>query len=265
MTPAPSAVAALAAEAIAHRSGVPRHDVAVVTGSGWVEAADLLGEIVADLPARELPGFAAPGIEGHPARVRSVLAGDRRALVFVGRTHLYEGRGVDAVAHHVRVAAAAGCRAVVLTNGCGGLRVEWPNGSLVLIRDHLNLTGTSPLPGASFVNMVDAYSPRLRERALEVEPGLPQGVYAQLRGPQYETPAEIGMLAVMGADLVGMSTALETIAARALGLEVLGLSLVTNLAAGITGEPITPDEVAQTGRESSGRVGDMLARILRVI
>jgi len=257
----PDDVATAAADALARATGVERHELAVVMGSGWAEAADQLGQTVADLPAHDLPGFAGPSVLGHPARVRSVVVGERRALVLVGRTHLYEGRGVDAVAHHVRVAAAAGCRAVVLTNASGSLRPEWAPGTLVLIRDHLNLTGATPLRGAHFVDLVDAYSPRLRAAAQSVRP-TPEGVYAQLPGPQFETPAEIRMLAAMGADLVGMSTALETIAARAAGMEVLGLSLVTNLAAGLTGAPITGAEVLAVGHESAARAGTLLATLL---
>ena len=150
----------------------------------------------------------------------------------LGRTHLYEGRGVDAVAHGVRTAAAAGCRTVVLTNAAGGLARGHGVGEPVLISDHLNLTGRSPLRGPRFVDLTDLYSPRLRALAREIDPTLAEGVYAGLPGPHFETPAEIRMLRMLGADLVGMSTVLEAIAARAEGVEVFGLSLVTNLAAG---------------------------------
>ena len=153
-------------------------------------------------------------------------------MVLLGRTHLYEGRGVDAVVHGVRTAAAAGCRTVVLTNAAGGVREGLPVGQPVLVSDHLNLTARSPLVGARFVDLVDLYSARLRGLVRGVDPTLEEGVYAALPGPHYETAAEIRMLRTLGADLVGMSTALEAIAARAEGLEVLGVSLVTNLAAG---------------------------------
>jgi len=257
--------AATAAVQIADATGVAQHDLAVVLGSGWNEVADSLGDTVADLPASDITGFAPASVMGHSARIRSVRVGDRAVLVFVGRTHLYEQRGVRAVAHHVRVAAACGCRAVVLTNGCGGLRPEWPPGTLVLISDHINLTGVTPLGSAEFVNLVHAYSPQRRAAVMSALPDIPEGVYAQVSGPQFETPAEIRMLATMGADLVGMSTAIETIAARAAGLEVVGVALVTNFAAGLTGEAITADEVLHTGRESAAKTQSVLDVILRTI
>ena len=250
-----------AATVLAQRTGFDGHDVAVVLGSGWAAAADLIAAPDSQVPLAELPGFSAPVVAGHGGTVRSVQRGDNRCLVFLGRTHLYEGRGVDAVAHTVRTAAAAGCTRVVLTNGCGGLDPAWAPGTVVLISDHLNLTGRSPLTGATFVDLTDLYSPRMRAVAHEIDAGLPEGVYAQLPGPHYETPAEISMLHVLGADLVGMSTALEAIAARAAGLEVLGLSLVTNAAAGVTGQPVHHDEVLATGRQAADRLGRLLGDI----
>ena len=258
----PYSAADLAAQVLTDLTGVDSHEVAVVLGSGWVPAADLLGEATHDLPVTELPGFAPPAVEGHAGRVRSVVTGGRRVLVLLGRTHLYEGRGVDAVAHAVRTAAAAGCRVVVLTNGCGGLNRDWGPGTPVLIRDHLNLTGRSPLHGARFVDLTDLYSPRLRALCREVDPTLPEGVYAQFPGPQYETPAEVRMAGILGADLVGMSTTLEAIAAREAGLEVLGLSLVTNLAAGLSGEPLDHEEVLEAGRAAATRMGALLADVV---
>jgi purine-nucleoside phosphorylase len=260
--PDPAALAERAAAALAQRTGVPSHDVAVVLGSGWGAAVDILGSPAAEVPLPDLPGFATATVTGHAGTARSVTVGRQRVLVFLGRTHLYEGRGVAAVAHPVRTAAAAGCRQVVLTNGCGGLDPSWPPGTVVLLRDHLNLTGRSPLVGATFVDLTEAYSPRLRAIAHEVDPSLPEGVYAQLPGPQYETPAEIRMLGVLGADLVGMSTALETVAARAAGLEVLGLSLVTNAAAGLSGQPLDHAEVLAQGRAAADRLGHLLAGLL---
>ena len=238
------------------------HDVALVLGSGWLPAVDALGEVVADVATTDLPGFAPPAVAGHAGRVRSVRAGDRTLLVFLGRTHLYEGRGVRAVVHGVRTAVAAGCRAVVLTNGCGGLREHWVPGTPVLISDHVNLTATSPLEGATFVDLTDLYSPRLRASCREVEPSLEEGVYVQFPGPHYETPAEIAMVRAIGGDLVGMSTTLEAIAAREAGAEVLGISLVTNLAAGITGEPLDHAEVLAAGRASAARMGELLGAVL---
>jgi purine-nucleoside phosphorylase len=191
-----------------------------------------------------------------------VRAGDRRLLVFLGRTHFYEGQGVATVVHGVRTAAAAGCRVVVLTNGCGGLRETWTPGTPVLIRDHINLTATSPIEGAHFVDLTDLYSPRLRELCREVDPSLDDGVYVQFPGPHYETPAEIGMVRAIGGDLVGMSTTLEAIAARESGMEVLGISLVTNLAAGITGEPLDHEEVLAAGQAAATRMGQLLGQVV---
>lgn len=269
MTPAPetdpAATAARAAAVITERSGVDGHDVAVVLGSGWGAAADVIGEPRAEVALTDLPGFAAPAVAGHRGTLRSVRRGENDCLLFLGRTHLYEGRGVDAVAHTVRTAAAAGCSRVVLTNGCGGLDPAWAPGTVVLISDHLNLTATSPLRGAQFVDLTDLYSPRMRAIAHEIDPGLPEGVYAQLPGPHYETPAEIRMLATLGADLVGMSTTLEAIASRAAGLEVLGLSLVTNAAAGMSGDPLDHAEVLESGRQAAGRLGALLHDILEKV
>ena len=251
-----------AARALAAATGVTRHDVALVLGSGWVPAADALGPPQADLAATDLPGFHPPGVAGHAGRVRSVAVAGRRVLVFLGRTHLYEGRGVGPVVHGVRVAAAAGCRTVVLTNAAGGLRPDLRVGQPVLVADHLNLTGRSPLVGPRFVDLTDLYSGRLRALVREVDPSVTEGVYAALPGPHFETPAEIRMLRMLGADLVGMSTALEAIAARAEGAEVLAISLVTNVAAGITGAPLDHAEVLAAGQAAAARMGGLLADII---
>src|SRR5690625_568040 len=209
--PAPDApfdLARRAAERLAELTGVPRHDLALVLGSGWGGAADLLGETVAEVPAEQVPGFHAPVVAGHGGTIRSVRVeadhGPRHALVLGSRTHYYESRDVRAVAHGVRTAAAAGAGQLVLTNGCGGLDPALQPGTPVLISDHLNLTGTSPLEGATFVDLTDLYSARLRELAREVDPTLTEGVYAQLPGPHYETPAEVRMVAALGGTLVGM-------------------------------------------------------------
>lgn len=231
-------------------------------GSGWLPAADALGRTRAELPAAELPGFLAPAVEGHGGTIRSVELGDRNLLVFLGRTHLYEGHGVAAVVHGVRTAAAAGVGAIVLTNGCGGLDPAWSPGTPVLISDHINLTATSPLEGPTFVDLTDLYSQRLRDLCREVEPTLDEGVYVQFPGPHYETPAEIAMVRAIGGSLVGMSTTLEAIAAREAGVEVLGLSLVTNAAAGLSGQPLDHEEVLAAGRSSAARMGALLADVL---
>lgn len=257
-----AALAASAAAAIGAATGVTRHDAAVVLGSGWVPAADLIGPTRAELSLTDLPGFAAPAVAGHAGRLRSVQVGDARVLVLLGRTHLYEGHGVDAVVHGVRTAVAAGAATIVLTNGCGGLDPAWAPGTPVLISDHINLTGASPLRGAHFVDLTDLYSARLRALCRTVEPVLPEGVYVALRGPQYETPAEIGMVRAIGGSLVGMSTALEAIAARAAGAEVLGISLVTNAAAGITGAALDHAEVLAAGQAAAQRMGRLLAGVL---
>lgn len=266
MTDSPTSTAAdAAAEAarvLSELTGVERHDVALVMGSGWLPAVDALGEATAEIATTDLPGFNAPGVAGHSGRIRSVKAGDKQLLVFLGRTHLYEDRGVRAVVHGVRTAAAAGCRAIVLTNGCGGLKESWSPGTPVLISDHINMTATSPIEGAHFVDLTDLYSPRLRELCRQVEPDLEEGVYVQLRGPHYETPAEIRMVRAIGGDLVGMSTTLEAIAAREAGLEVLGISLVTNLAAGISGEPLNHAEVLEAGNAAAARMGALLGAIV---
>ncbi|MEI2776904.1 MAG: purine-nucleoside phosphorylase [Tetrasphaera sp.] len=260
----PAEVATAAAAVIAERTGAERHDLALVLGSGWGEAADRIGRTLASIDNTEVPGFAKAAVAGHSGTMRSVAIGDsgRRALVFGTRTHVYEGRGVRAVVHAVRTAAAAGCRAIVLTNGCGGLRPEWAPGTPVLISDHINLTGTSPLEGASFVDLTDLYSPRLRALAREVDPSLDEGVYVQFRGPHYETPAEVRMAGILGGDLVGMSTTLEAIAARATGLEVLGISLVTNPAAGISATPLSHAEVIEAGQAAGARCGALLGQIV---
>jgi purine-nucleoside phosphorylase len=258
----PYALADQAAAALRERTGGGPHDLALVMGSGWVPAADLLGETEHEIPVAELPGFHAPAVAGHAGTLRSVRVGDRRALVFLGRTHLYEGLGVAAVVHGVRTAVAAGARVVVLTNGCGGLRPTWSPGQPVLISDHINLTATSPIVGPRFVDLTDLYSARLRALCREVDASLEEGVYVQFPGPHYETPAEIHMVRTFGGDLVGMSTALEAIAVREAGAEVLGVSLVTNLAAGMTGEPLNHEEVLEAGRTSATRMGELLAQVL---
>jgi purine-nucleoside phosphorylase len=254
--------AAAAATKLAGLTGIQSHDIALVMGSGWLAAAESLGTTAADIANTDLPGFSPPAVEGHAGRIRSIELAGKRLLVFLGRTHLYEGRGVRAVAHSVRTAAAAGCSIMVLTNGCGGLKESWQPGTPVLIRDHINLTATSPIEGAHFVDLTDLYSPRLRAICQAADATLEEGVYVQFPGPHYETPAEIAMVRSIGGDLVGMSTVLEAIAAREAGMEVLGLSLVTNLAAGISGKPLNHEEVIQAGADAAGRMGGVLRATL---
>lgn len=268
----PFDVAAAAARALAERTGVARHEIALVLGSGWQVTADLVGRTTAELDVTDLPGFPPAAALGHVGKVRSVRVdveqadGSTReadALVFLSRTHLYEGRGVRPVVHAVRTAAAAGCSTIVLTNGCGGLDPDRGPGTPVLVSDHVNLTATSPLEGATFIDLTDLYSTRLRDLARQVEPSLGEGVYVQFRGPHYETPAEVRMAGRIGGDLVGMSTGLEAIAARQAGLEVLGISLVTNLAAGVSPTPLDPQEVIDAGRAAGPRIGALLASVVR--
>lgn len=256
------ATAEEAAAVLARATGVLHHDVALVLGSGWVPAAGALGRPTAEMSVTDLPGFSAPVVPGHAGRLRSIPVGGKRVLVILGRTHYYEGHGVPAVVHGVRTAVAAGARTVMLTNAAGGLRDGMTVGQPVLISDHLNLTATSPIAGPNFVDLTDLYSLRLRELARGIDPSLEEGVYAQLPGPHYETPAEIRMLRGLGADLVGMSTVLEAIAVREAGAEVFGLSLVTNLAAGMTGEPLNHTEVLAAGLAAANRMDGLLAELI---
>ncbi len=261
-----------AAAAIAARTGVAHHEVLVVLGSGWTPAAERFGETVAEVAMVDLPGFPAVGVAGHAGLLRSVRAADgTHVLAMIGRVHAYEGHDLSTVVHGVRSAVRSGCHTVVVTNAAGGLRPGIRVGQPVLISDHLNLTGRSPLTGpaapdalglARFVDLTDAYSSRLRALAQAVDPSLEEGVYAGLPGPHYETPAEIRMLQTMGADLVGMSTVHEVIAARHVGAEVLGLSLVTNLAAGLGDGALDHDEVLEAGRAAAEAMGDLLAEVV---
>ena len=270
MTEDPYATAMASAAALAELTGQATHHAAVILGSGWAPAAEALGSPQAEVPLADLGGFPPPTVAGHVAMVRSVPISGVRVLVFLGRTHLYEGHPVGTVVHGVRTAVAAGCRTIVLTNASGGINPDYQVGQSVLISDHLNLTGRSPLAGPPppdgypprFTDLSQAYSARLRALARSADPGLAEGVYAALPGPHYETPAEIRMLRAAGADLVGMSTALEAIAARHLGAEVLGISLVTNLAAGLSPTDLDHREVVAAGQAAAARVGGLLAEIV---
>ena len=262
----PLQAAALAASEIASRTGVASHDVALVMGSGWVGAVDALGTPSYECNAEEITGFFAPAVEGHSGKVRSyeIKDGDRtiRALVFLGRTHLYEGKGMEPVVHGVRTAVKAGCKVIILTNACGGINTAYRVGQPVLIRDHISLTAQSPLVGATFVDLTDLYSKRIRAIMKSADSSLQEGVYVHWRGPTYETPAEIHMMRILGADLVGMSTVPEAIAAHALGAEVLGISLVTNAAAGVTGEKLNHEEVIAAGKAAASSMGELLAKTI---
>lgn len=267
----PYTIAQQAAAYITKKFG-RQHDVLVVLGSGWAHAASIL-DVTDELSVTDIPGFIKPSALGHDGTLKSVQVGDSHVLLLTGRTHLYEGHGVNAVVHAVRTAWYTGCKTVVLTNASGCLHENWGVGATVVITDHINLTGFSPLTGddapaplpGRFVDLTDAYSARLANIAKRVDPTLHEGVYMGFHGPHYETPAEIRAARILGADLVGMSTVMETIAARHLGMEVLALSLATNLAAGISGAKLSGDEVLEIGKASAQRVGTLLANILKQI
>ena len=259
----PFAIAATAAAEIAEKTGVERHDIALTLGSGWGSAADLIGETTATIEAEEITGFSKPALVGHAGTLRSILLpSGKRALVIGARTHYYEGHGVRRVVHSVRTAAATGATTMILTNGAGGIRETWTPGTPVLISDHINLTADSPLEGATFIDLTDLYSARLRDLARGIDPSLDEGVYTQFRGPHYETPAEVQMAKAIGGHIVGMSTALEAIAARQAGMEILGMSLITNLAAGISPTALTHEEVLEAGRDAGPKISALLARIV---
>lgn len=268
----PYDLAAKGAAALSERTGGAGHVAAVVLGSGWQRAADALGTTLVSVRTSELPGFAAPTVAGHHGEIRSVVVGDRRVLVLLGRSHLYEGRSEAEVVHPVRVAVLAGVPVVVLTNAAGGLDPQMQPGQPVLIRDHLNLTGRNPLAGPPppaelprFVDLTMLYPERLRRLARLVEPSIREGVYAGLLGPSYETPAEVAMLRALGADLVGMSTTLEAIAARHLGAEVLGVSLVSNLAAGVSHTPLDHAEVLAAGAAAAPALARLVAGVIETL
>lgn len=258
----PKHLAQEAAARITALSGVERHDIALTLGSGWGRAAELIGETVATMSADDIPGFRASGVAGHSGKLTSIrLPNGKHALVIGARTHLYEGHGVRAVVHGVRAAAAAGASIMVLTNGAGGLKLEHEPGKPIIINDHLNLTAVSPLEGPTFVDLTNLYDEELRALVREVDPTLREGVYVQLPGPHYETPAEVRYLAQIGGDAVGMSTALEAIAAREAGMRILGLSLITNAGAGL-GAPLSHDEVLAAGKEAESRLGELLSAVV---
>lgn len=262
----PFALAKRAAEDIANLTGVSEHDIALTLGSGWAQAADLIGETTHEFDATAVTGFSRPALAGHIGTIRSILIPDgRRALVIGARTHYYEGKGVRSVVHSVRTAAATGAKIMILTNGAGGIKRHWRPGQPVLISDHINLTADSPLEGAKFVDLTDLYSARLRSIAREVEPSLDEGVYVQFRGPHYETPAEVMMAEKIGGHIVGMSTSLEAIAAREAGMEILGFSLITNLAAGIQETPLSHAEVVEAGKEAESVISKLLADVVEAI
>jgi purine-nucleoside phosphorylase len=250
-----------AAEDIADLTGVPRHRVVVVLGSGWAPAADAFGDPRAEVAMSDVPGFLAPTAEGHLGRIASYDLDGAPVLVLSGRTHLYEGHGPRPVVHGMRTAAAAGCTLALLTNANGSLRDDVEIGQPVLIRDHLNLTGVSPIEGAHFVDLTDCWSPRLRALARELDPSLVEATYAWLPGPHYETLAEAEWVRRVGGDVLGMSTVPEAIVGRECGLEVLGLSTVTAVEGQDAG--IDPSEVVAVAERTAARMGPLLADLVR--
>jgi len=266
----PYTAAEASAARLAGALGRARHDVAIVLGSGWAEAADVLGPPRAEIPLAEVGGFPPPTVAGHGGAVRSVEVSGLGVLVFLGRVHPYEGHPLATVVHGVRTAIATGCRFVVLTNAAGAVSRDYRVGQAVLISDHLNLTGRSPLTGAPppvgdgvrFIDLTDLYAARVRGAVVAAVPGLVEGVYAGLPGPHFETPAEIRMMRTLGADLVGMSTVHEAIAAHHLGAEVVGISLVTNAAAGIAGGKVDHQDVMAAGHAAGHDMGELLAVVV---
>ena len=243
--------------------------VGIVLGSGLGGLADALTDAVA-VPFAELPGWPAASAPGHAGRLLLGHLDGVPAVCLQGRLHLYEGNSERLVVEPVLLMRRLGAQVIVLSNAAGGIRVDWPAGTLMLITDHLNLTGRSPLIGANdetlgprFPDLVNAWSPRLNElmRRAAADEGitLEEGVYAGLSGPTYETPAEVRMLRTLGADAVGMSTVLEAVVARWAGAEVVGVSLVTNPGAGITGDPLSHEEVLEAAAEAGPRVPPAVA------
>lgn len=255
-------LAADAAHELLTRAGADGFDALVVLGSGWTEAVDTLGSPDIEFDAQELPGFFAPTAEGHGGTVRSMWVGDKRVVVFTGRLHLYEGYDPMRVVHAVRTGIAAGARLAVLTGSAGSLRVDIAPGQPVVLSDHINLTARSPLAGPTFVDLSSAYSPRLRRLVHEVDASLAEGVYAATVGPQLQTPAESKVLRQAGADVVGRSIPLETIAAVEMGAEVLGLSIVSNDALGAVLDPFRQERAMEIVRQRARRLGELLNRVL---
>jgi purine-nucleoside phosphorylase len=257
----PGALAEQAAARIAELTGVGRHRAVVVLGSGWAPAAEAFGRAVARFAMTDVPGFVAPTAEGHLGTIASYDVDGVPTLVLIGRTHLYEGLGLRPVVHGIRTAAATGCTLALMTNANGSLRDDLAVGQAVLVRDHLNLTGTSPIEGAHFVDLTDCWSARLRSLARELDPSLMETTYAWLPGPHYETLAEAEWVRRIGGEVLGMSTVPEAIAGRECGLEVLGLSTVTAVEGQDAG--IDPSEVVAVAERTAARMGPLLADLVR--
>jgi purine-nucleoside phosphorylase len=266
----PARLAALEAAVRARSSLVP--EVGLVLGSGLGGLADMLTDAVA-IPFADMPGWPVATAPGHAGRLLLGRLASRPVVLLQGRFHMYEGNDPGLVVQPVLLFRRLGAQVVILTNAAGGLNPAWGPGTLMVIRDHINLTGRSPLSGpnadeigARFPDLTEAWSARLRERlhAAGAAEGmaLEEGIYVGLTGPNYETPAEVRMLAGLGGDAVGMSTVLECIAARWAGLEVCGVSLVTNAGAGYSGEPLTHEEVLEAGAEAGPRLAQVIRRFV---
>ena len=262
-----------AAGAVGHQLDAQGAEVAVILGSGLASAADRLDN-ARSIAYAALPCFPEPTVAGHPGRILCGRWGDRKVLIFCGRLHSYEGYPAAEIAFPVRVAATLGAQTMIVTNVAGGIEPSYAVGEIVAIRDHINMTGASPLEGPNderlgprFVDMGAPYSPGLRSLAVDLAKEhfgtqLREGVYVAMPGPSYETPAEVRMLRILGADLVGMSTVHEVIAARHSGLSVLGLSMVANPAAGILSEPLSHEDVTTAAAAGAARMGELLEAVV---
>lgn len=249
-----------------------RPTIAIVLGSGLGSFAAQIENPIS-IPFADIPHFPQSTVPGHSGRLLIGAIAGIPVAVMQGRVHAYEGYNSEEVTFPVRVLARLGIRALVLTNAAGGINPSFRQGQLVLLSDHINFTGRSPVAGPNddrlgprFFDMTEAYSARLRvlakAAAADMDLDLEEGVYLSVLGPSFETPAEIRAFRTLGADLVGMSTVQETIAARHSGLDVLGISCVTNLAAGLQATPLTHEEVLETGRAVEARLADLLTRLV---
>jgi purine-nucleoside phosphorylase len=260
-----------AAAAVRAGLGARAPQIAIVLGSGLGGLADRLTGAIR-IPYADIPGFHVPTVEGHRGELVAGMLGGRSVVAQSGRFHLYEGHPADVAALPARVFAELGVSTFIVTNAAGGIRPSFLPGTLMLITDHLNLTGRNPLIGPvvsgepRFPDMSIAYDTKLRALAVEVarEQGvtLEQGVYAALLGPTYETPAEVRMLRTLGADAVGMSTVPEVIVANARGMRCLGISTITNAAAGVSGAALSHAEVMETAAQVGRRLGDLIEGIV---
>lgn len=260
------------------RLGRLRPHIGIVLGSGLGAAADaVMNPII--VPYEEIPNFPKSTVEGHSGRIVAGTLGGAPVVVMQGRVHFYEGYSVKDITFPMRVMGALGIRAVILTNAAGGISDKYKIGQLVLIADHINMMGWNPLVGENearfafnrpncglrFCDMSEAYSKRLRQLAMQAsELGgqkLEEGIYIAVSGPSFETPAEIRAYRTMGATLVGMSTVPETIVARHMGMEVIGISCVTNLAAGLSPTPLSHSEVFEAGRQVERKLAELLEQL----